>query len=124
MPKMKKLGADAVKEAAMGHNKASEECCRGHIEYVAKKMIAMQGINGDIKDRLRKAKEDGIPKMAIRAAVKRLMMSEEQLQSREEVEHEAQILYDLGAEMPLFSAYRRGTGDERGGGLTKLPTPT
>ena len=107
MPKMKKLGADAVMENAIGHNKASDECRRGHIEYVAKKMIAMQGINGDIKDRLRKAKEDGITKMALRAAVKRLMMSEEAKQGALETEDETKILYDLGSDMPLFSAYKR-----------------
>lgn len=107
MPRMKKLGADAVQANAMGHNSITDETRRSHLEYIAKKMIAIQGINGDIKDRLRKAKDDGMKKMSLRKAAKMLMMSEEQRQAQEEVKHEADILYDLGADMPLFSAYKR-----------------
>lgn len=108
MPRMKKLhAADDVQAAAMGHNVASEETKRGHIEYVAKKMIEIQRIKGDLADRKRKAKDDGMLKTSLTDSVKLLLRSEEKLQAFKEIQHETQLLYDLGAPMPLFSAYRR-----------------
>lgn len=101
----KKTGADAVQENAM-HGGNSDAALKGHLEFIAKKMIAIEELNSDIKDRLRKAKDDGFKKMAIRKAIKTLMMSDEQIEVQKEIEDETQYAYDLGADLPLFSKYR------------------
>jgi hypothetical protein len=98
----KKSGAAAVQQNAMGIGGNREEFEKSCVEFVAKKTMAIQGINGEIKEKLREAKEVGSSKMAIRRAVKHLLMSEEQRQSKDEVESETQRITALCADLPLF----------------------
>lgn len=105
MRKMKKLGADAVQEAAMGHNAPplDDKLLKEHVQKVAKLQNSMEALNGKIKEELRTAKDNGFKKMSIRAAVKELRMTAEQRQSREEIDAETKRITRLCADLPLFS---------------------
>lgn len=86
--KGKKTGADAVQAAAIGHNKATKE---NKAEFQKRDLEIVKQIadlNEERKQNLRDAKDMGMSKMAIRQATKEILMSQEQLEAKREVEDE------------------------------------
>jgi predicted transcriptional regulator len=103
MARFKKTRADAVQEAALGSNIDGYK--KEVVEFVAKKMAAIDGIRGEIKDKLNEAKEAGILKQAVRGAVNDLRMTEEQRQATEEVSEARKELTRLCRDLPMFASY-------------------
>lgn len=98
-----KIGADAVQEAALGHNsEKSNELLKEYVEKVAKKTRSMKAISGDIKEILNDAKADGFLETSIKDAVKILEMTDDQIQSAKEVDSETKRITKLCADLPLF----------------------
>lgn len=105
MKKIKKLSAaDDVQEAAMGHNQANDEMIRHSVDKIAKWMNSIEGIRSHIKEEKQQLKDAGVSKIAITGALQDLRMTEEQRQASEEVKQQRRMIYDLCADMPLFSA--------------------
>lgn len=59
-------------------------------------------LRGKKKDLLNKAKNDGFLKTSIKQGYKKLTLNEEQLQARAEVEAQAEKIFELCCDLPLF----------------------
>lgn len=94
---------DQNTDGNIGHN-SEDELLRGYVQKTAGLVREMQEINGEIKEVLREAKDAGFLKMAIRRAVKDLMMNEEQRQARKEVDAETKRITELCSDLPLFGS--------------------
>lgn len=91
--------------SAIGHNDPiNAKNLQEHVLYVAKKEAEKRKIDGQIKDRLHDAKNEGFLKTSIRKAVKILNMTEEQLQAKKEIDDATEYYTDLCKDLPLFSS--------------------
>ena len=99
--------AFAEEESAIGHNDPiNAKNLQEHVSYVAKKEAEKRKIDGQIKDRLSDAKNEGFLKTSIRKAVKILNMTEEQLQAKKEIDDATEYYTDLCKDLPLFASNR------------------
>jgi uncharacterized protein (UPF0335 family) len=86
---------------SIGHNN-EDGLLRDYVIKCAKLVKEQQEINGDLKEVLREAKDAGFKKMAIRAAIKKLMMNAEQRQACDEIDAETARITELCSDLPLF----------------------
>lgn len=101
-----KDSAFAEEGSAIGHNNPiNAKNLQEHVIYVAKKEAEKRKIDGQIKDRLGNAKNEGFLKTSIRKAVKILNMSEEQIQAKKEIDDATEYYTDLCRDLPLFAAH-------------------
>jgi uncharacterized protein (UPF0335 family) len=77
---------------------------RDYVEKVAKKENSIDGIRGELKDILNEAKNAGFLKTSIRKAVRKLRMTQEQIQAKTEVDEAAEQYFNLCKDLPLFKA--------------------
>ena len=110
---VKKIGADAVQAAALGHNKITKEneltFIKKDLEFVRK----IERLNDERKANLRAAKDAGMKKMSIRATTKEIMMSGEQRQSIAEVADEKARYLQACIEEGIFVPFKdEANGDK------------
>lgn len=104
MSRIKKLGADAVQEAALGHNRPDQHKMEIAILRRFSKITEDITILQDgAKAILREAKDIGMSKMGVRKAVKEMRMSLEQLQARQEVEDAKNQYIHLYKQTDMFA---------------------
>jgi len=91
--------------ANLGHNlNANKEQLRKGIEYIAKKMNAIEALRGDIKAKKSELKDSGFSKIATSRALKFLRMTDEQRQSEEEIREQTDMITEQCADLPLWAA--------------------
>jgi uncharacterized protein (UPF0335 family) len=91
--------------AEVGHNTTVEDSVtRSFIERFGNLETEIFALRRDQKELLNEAKGAGLSKMAIRGAVKRMFMSEEQKQAKDEVAALIEHYTRLCADLPLFDA--------------------
>lgn len=109
MAKRKETGHashDAVTHELTGSN--SDEALKGFVERFAqiqiKKQKLIRPLIDDEKLTLTEAKGAGFSKMAIRQAVKEMLMTPEQRDAHNEVDEQRRKITELCRDLPLFGA--------------------
>lgn len=90
--------------AGIGHNATDDDIAKKFVERYARNRIDAAALNDDGKEILREAKDAGCLKTSIKATVKWMLMSEDQRQSKKEVDSMTEHYTTLCADLPLFRA--------------------
>lgn len=100
---VRKNKAFEEKGAALGHNRPNDDDLIKHVEYIAKIDRQIDGLKEKRKDRLNVAKDQGHLKGGINKAVGLLLASAEKQQAKNEVQKEAERIFALCRDLPLFA---------------------
>lgn len=104
MPRTKSTGANAVRDAAMGHNsRGKDEQTKKYVTFVAERESKIKSLRNEIKEEMVSAREDGCPVKAIRRTAKYLAMSEDKRVIVDEEQVETDRITELCRDLPLFA---------------------